>query len=173
MKKFIVLILSLIIILLIYSSKNSYFKIPKESIRFRIVANSNSPSDQLMKERLRKDIEPIIEKILENSNNINEARINITNNIGRLTLEIDNFLNNNNYDIKYRVNFGDNYFPQKIYKGTLYQEGNYESLVITLGEGEGDNWWCLLFPPLCYMDFDNTDEVEYKFLIEQIFDKLK
>lgn len=173
MKKFIILVLSLIIILLIYSSANNYFKIPDEAIRFRIIANSNSFDDQLIKEQLRKDIEPIIENMLGDSSSIDEARLSINDNIGELTNEIDKFLKDNNYDIEYMVNYGDNYFPKKTYKGTLYQEGSYESLVITLGKGEGDNWWCLLFPPLCYIDFDDTEEVEYKFLIEQIFDKLK
>ena len=48
----------------------------------------------------------------------------------------------------------------------------YESLVITLGKGEGDNWWCVLFPPLCLLEEnENTQDVEYHFLVKDIIDK--
>ena len=66
-----------------------------------------------------------------------------------------------------------NYFPSKNYKGVLYQAGNYESLVITLGEGLGANFWCVLFPPLCLLDNETEDvsEVEYKFYVKKILDE--
>ena len=74
---------------------------------------------------------------------------------------------------KFQVNYGYNYFPEKKYKGITYNEGFYESLVITLGEAEGDNWWCVLFPPLCLMEEDEEkiEEVEYKSFIKEIIDK--
>ena len=65
-----------------------------------------------------------------------------------------------------------NYFPEKEYKGTIYKEGKYESLVITLGNGQGNNFWCVLFPPLCLLDEeDETTNVEYTSLVKEIIDK--
>ena len=64
-----------------------------------------------------------------------------------------------------------NYFPSKEYKGVKYEEGYYESLVITLGKGEGDNWWCVLFPPLCLIEGEEDTEVEYKSIVMEILDK--
>lgn len=64
-----------------------------------------------------------------------------------------------------------NYFPEKEYKGVKYDEGYYESLVITLGEGKGKNWWCVLFPPLCLVEAEESDKVEYKFFIKELIDK--
>ena len=61
--------------------------------------------------------------------------------------------------------------PEKEYKGVKYKEGYYESWVITLGEGEGNNWWCVLFPPLCLVEAEEADEVEYKFFIKELIDK--
>ena len=77
------------------------------------------------------------------------------------------------YNKKYTINYGYNYFPKKKYKGITYKEGNYESLVITLGEGAGDNFWCVLFPPLCLIEADETsnDNVEYKFFVKELIDK--
>ena len=79
----------------------------------------------------------------------------------------------NQYNIPYDINYGNNYFPEKKYKGVTYKEGNYESLVVTLGNGKGDNWWCVMFPPLCLMDTEeqNLSNAEYHFWIKDIFDK--
>ena len=74
----------------------------------------------------------------------------------------------------YRISLGQNYFPEKKYKGGTYPEGYYESLVITLGEGAGENWWCVLFPPFCMLDATATeeDQVEYDFFLFELFDYL-
>ena len=61
--------------------------------------------------------------------------------------------------------------PEKEYKGVKYKEGEYKSLLVTLGKGEGDNFWCVLFPPLCMMQTEETSEIEYKFLIKETLEK--
>ena len=65
-----------------------------------------------------------------------------------------------NYNTTFTINFGDNYFPEKEYKDVIYEEGNYESLVVTLGNGEGDNWWCVLFPPICTLEVEENKDIE-------------
>ena len=74
----------------------------------------------------------------------------------------------NNYDI----NYGNNYFPEKKYNGKTYKAGNYESLVITLGEGNGKNFWCILFPPLCMIDEKEQEKIEYKSVIKEVINKI-
>ena len=65
-----------------------------------------------------------------------------------------------------------NYFPEKEYKGVVYEEGEYESLVITLGNGLGENFWCVLFPPLCLLDTEEEPEnVEYTSFVKEVIDK--
>jgi len=59
----------------------------------------------------------------------------------------------------------------KEFNGITYEEGMYESLLVTLGEGKGDNWWCVLFPPLCLLEAEESDEVEYKFFIQELIEK--
>ena len=76
-----------------------------------------------------------------------------------------------NYNTTFTINFGDNYFPKKEYKDVIYEEGNYESLVVTLGNGEGDNWWCVLFPPICTLEVEENKDIEYKFFVKEIFEK--
>ena len=104
---------------------------------------------------------------MNNSNNIIEARKNINKNIPL----IENSLNDLN--IKYKVSFGQNYFPTKTYLNNTYSEGNYESLVIYLDEARGDNFWCVMFPPLCLIDInrENLDKVVYKSYAKEIINK--
>ena len=86
---------------------------------------------------------------------------------------IEKTIENEPYNNTYNINYGTNHFPEKEYKGVIYQEGDYESLVITLGEGLGDNFWCVLFPPLCLLEAEDTetDKVEYTSFIKEIIDK--
>lgn len=141
--------------------------IPKESIRYRIVANSNNDLDQYNKLKANEIIFSIINDIMNNSNNIIEARKNINKNIPL----IENSLNDLN--IKYKVSFGQNYFPTKTYLNNTYSEGNYESLVIYLDEARGDNFWCVMFPPLCLIDInrENLDKVVYKSYAKEIINR--
>ena len=75
----------------------------------------------------------------------------------------------NNSDKNFKINYGKNYFPRKEYKNVIYEEGEYESVVITIGDGNGKNFWCVLFPPLCMMDEDSN--IEYSSLVKEIIDK--
>ena len=165
--KTIFLIIIAIIISILVKNKSDNVIIPKESIRIRIIANSNDNVDVNEKIKVKKSVEKELYSLLKNAKSIEDARNIINKNLDRLNLVIDNSTKE-----KHTLKFSNNYFPKKIYKGVVYDEGNYESLVITLGQGNGDNWWCVLFPPLCLLDEnENTKDVEYKFFIKEIIDK--
>ena len=78
-----------------------------------------------------------------------------------------------NKEYSYDIDYGMHYFPEKVYKGIKYEEGYYESLLITLGKGEGNNWWCVLFPPLCVLEAEetNTNEIKYKSFVKELIEK--
>ena len=86
---------------------------------------------------------------------------------------INTTLKENNTNIGYDINYGENYFPEKNYKNVTYKEGNYESLVVKIGKGQGKNFWCVLFPPLCFIDEqqEKNKEVEYHLLVKDILNK--
>ena len=84
---------------------------------------------------------------------------------------IENLFKTEKYDQTFNVKYGINYFPEKIYKNVKYEEGNYESMIIEIGEAKGDNYWCVLFPPLCMIDAEESEEVEYSFFISEIIKK--
>lgn len=168
MKKIIVILFVITILLCLTNNKQEVL-IPSDAIRFRIIANSNSIKDQQEKLEIKEELEPVLASILSNSSNHNNTKETIMDNMDNIKRVIEK------HNINYEINYGNNYFPEKIYKGVRYPEGNYESLVITLGEGIGENWWCVLFPPLCLLEASeaNYDEVTYTTYFQEILDNFK
>ena len=145
--------------------------IPNDAIRIRIIPNSNSAFDQDIKLKVKDKLEITMYDLLKGAESSEEAKTIIENNLELVDKDVKNILSEENYNKGYKINFGMNYFPSKEYKGVKYEEGYYESLVITLGKGEGDNWWCVLFPPLCLIEGEEDTEVEYKSIVMEILDK--
>ena len=170
MKKILIIIL-IIITILTLTKKNEQVLIPDEAIRFRVIANSNSNIDQQTKLKIKEELEKNIFEDLKNKKSIYETRSTLTKNLPKYEELVSSNLSNNE---KFTINYGINYFPEKEYKGVKYKEGNYESLVVTLGSGKGKNWWCVLFPPLCLLDVKEKEEnkkIEYKFFVKELIDK--
>ena len=173
MKKIIIILLAVLSIVMVYNNfnKSENVKIPDSAIRFRVLANSNSPRDQKIKEDVRDKMQKELYTLLENSKSIKEARGLINDNMDNFNSILSKEMEDKDYS--YTIDYGMHEFPEKTYKGITYEAGEYESLLVTLGEGKGDNWWCVLFPPLCLMEAEetNTDEVEYKSFIKEIIEK--
>ncbi len=167
MKKVIVILFIIIVAGVLYNEKENIL-IPDNAIRFRVIANSDKKEDQELKLEIKNDVEKELYKIIADAKNINEARALINANLDK----VDSILKK--YNVNYDISYGDNYFPQKIYKGITYKAGDYESLVITVGEGLGKNWWCVLFPPLCLLDENNSlDNVSYELYAKKIINNFK
>lgn len=171
MKKLIIIVSIVISVLCLY--KNETIVIPKEAIRFRVIANSNSEEDQYIKQEVTNNLKQEIDKIELTPKNIDLTRVTIKNKIPVIKRNIENTLKKLNIKETYTVNYGMNYFPEKEYKGIKYEEGEYESLVIEIGDGLGDNFWCVLFPPLCLLEGEeqNKSEVEYTSFIKELINK--
>lgn len=169
MKKIIIILTMLTSILIYNEFKNNEVIIPDAAIRLRVIPNSNSSLDQSMKNKVKKYLEKNTYATLSNVTDIEEARTKINDSLSNLDININKIFKDNKYNMEYTVDFGYNYFPEKKYRGLKYEEGYYESLVITIGDGKGDNWWCVLFPNLCLVDLENKTNVEYKsWIVEQI-----
>ena len=145
--------------------------IPDEAIRIRVIANSNSEYDQEIKNKVKETVEYDMYNMLKNTTDLEEARSIIKNNLDVVENNVDTLLQNEKYLLPFNINFGLNYFPEKEFRGITYNEGYYESVVITLGEGLGDNWWCVLFPPLCMIEAEEATDVEYTTVVKEVIDK--
>ena len=148
---------------IIFVSKPRY-NLSGDMVRFRVIPNSNSSIDILIKEKVVNELSTLLFK---DSNDINETRNNVVNNLDKVNLSIDKVFKENNYNLKYKVKYGMNYFPRKEYNNIEFEAGEYESLVVEIGEAKGNNYWCILYPPLCMVDY----EKEYKSKIYEVLSK--
>lgn len=174
MKKYLlVIVIFLIGYCMIQKIESEEVQIPKSAIRLRVIPNSNSIYDQEIKAKVKKTLEDSTYNLLNGVNNIDKARTIIEQNLLKIEESIQNTLREENYNEGYKINFGQNYFPKKIFKDIVYEEGEYESIVVTLGKGEGDNWWCVLFPPLCLLEAEESEveDTEYTFFVKELIDK--
>ncbi len=166
MKK-VIIILFIVSLVVIFNKKEEDIIIPSNAIRFRVIANSNTVQDQQNKLLIKDKIEKEIYNLIKDANSTNDVRDVISSNMDA----IDKLVKE--YNVPYNINYGLNYFPTKNYKGVMYKAGDYESLVITLGEGMGNNFWCVLFPPLCLLDNNEEDisDIKYQSYVKNILKK--
>lgn len=139
---------------------DDYQVIPDEAIRLRILANSDTAADQDLKRLVRDRVNEQITDWVAHIDTIEEARALIEKRTPEIEAIVAQVLKEENVSDDYEVEYGtDISFPAKIYGPYLYPAGEYEAVLITLGEGQGANWWCVLFPPLCFLDFSNGTSV--------------
>ncbi|ELK49035.1 stage II sporulation protein R [Halobacillus sp. ACCC02827] len=169
MKNAWLLLLSLSIILIVLpwgqrtdadQTGENYQVIPDEAIRLRILADSNAPEAQALKREVRDRVNAEITEWVEELTSIEAARQLIQDRLPELEAIVAQTLEDNGVEQTYHVDYGKNVtFPTKLYGPFIYPAGEYEAILITLGEGEGDNWWCVLFPPMCFLDFSDGTSV--------------
>ncbi|WP_163580467.1 stage II sporulation protein R [Gracilibacillus saliphilus] len=139
------------------SNEQSYQVIPDEAIRLRILANSDAEKDQELKHAVRDAVNEEVTEWVEEMDDIDEARQLISSRIDDIDQIVKDTVAGEAYTVEYRK---DVKFPTKLYDDYLYPAGEYEAILITLGEAEGSNWWCVVFPPLCFLDFSFGTTVE-------------
>ncbi|WP_173918566.1 stage II sporulation protein R [Halobacillus sp. Marseille-Q1614] len=137
-----------------------YQVIPDEAIRLRILADSNDDAAQALKREVRDRVNAEITTWVESLTSIEAARILIQSRLGEIEEIVGETVADYGVKQSYQVDYGKSVkFPTKMYGSYIYPAGEYEAILITIGEGEGDNWWCVLFPPLCFLDFSNGASV--------------
>ncbi|MFK3960940.1 stage II sporulation protein R [Guptibacillus hwajinpoensis] len=134
--------------------------IPDEAIRLRILANSNSNEDQTVKRSIRDEVNESINGWVADLTSIEDSRHVIKSRLAEIEAIVSKQLEMIGSRESFSVTFGEVAFPTKLYGDFVYPAGDYEAVLITIGEGLGDNWWCVLFPPLCFLDFSNGDAVQ-------------
>ncbi|MDX8289698.1 stage II sporulation protein R [Metabacillus indicus] len=146
---------------------NEAVVIPEEAIRLRILANSDSEEDQVLKRKIRDEVNKEITVWVEKLTSVEEARELIKSRLPEIEKIVQATLVRENMVQEFTVDFNNVSFPTKMYGSYIYPAGDYEAILITLGEGKGANWWCVLFPPLCFLDFSNGQAVQAAELEEE------
>ncbi len=128
-------------------------------IRLHVIANSDSAEDQNLKLKVRDEI---IKEVgsLENSKDIAESRSYLKAHLTDMEQTAERVIAENGKEYAAKADLGIRWIPEKTYGDMYFPAGNYEALNITLGEGAGQNWWCVLFPPLCLIEDDEESMAE-------------
>lgn len=128
----------------------------KENIfRLHIIANSNSEKDQELKLKVRDSIISYMKKISEKCEKKEDIIKQVKIHIKDLENISNNIITENGFDYKVNIEIGEFYFPTKHYGNISMPAGTYDALKIKIGDAKGENWWCSLFPPLCFTNISS------------------
>lgn len=121
-------------------------------IRLHVRANSNSPEDQELKLKVRDRILSEAERLADKGADIESARALTNENLDFIEDIAEEEIKRNGFSYDVSVRFGKSEFPTKAYGDMTLPAGTYEALTVEIGSGKGENWWCVMFPPLCFAD---------------------
>ncbi|MFS8541884.1 MAG: stage II sporulation protein R [Tissierellales bacterium] len=158
------LIISFIYMVSFHSnSQEAYMNLKDGIIRLHVKANSDTEEDQALKLKVRDRILKETAPLLEKSESIEETRAIVKENLDNIKSIAEDVIKEEGKDYKVEVNFGMTSFPTRKYGEMVLPAGEYEALLVTIGEGKGKNWWCVMFPPLCFVEMThgvaaNTEE---------------
>jgi stage II sporulation protein R len=125
-------------------------------IRFHVIANSDQEQDQELKYMVRDRVVEVLRQQLSGAKNCQEAQQIINANRTQLASVARETVAAAGLSYPVRVELGHFAFPARAYGNVVVPQGEYEALRIVLGEGKGANWWCVLFPPLCFVDISGN-----------------
>jgi len=121
-------------------------------IRFRVIAASDRASDQALKLKVRDAVLDLLKPDLQDAPDGEAAAAVIKRTLPRIREVAEKTVREEGLSSPVRVSWGITDFPMKAYGPVIFPAGKYQALKIVIGDGEGKNWWCVLFPPLCYVD---------------------
>lgn len=164
MKKVIAIVLSFIGIIVLFSGYNKNVQaeetqenMSSKIIRFHVLANSDSEDDQALKIKVRDKVLEYIAPKLKESKSKDQSRnilISEEENVRNICLKV---IRDNGYDYDVDIQLNKQNFPVKTYGNIVLPQGEYEAYRILIGNGEGQNWWCVMFPPLCFVDISKGE----------------
>jgi stage II sporulation protein R len=136
-------------------------ELEQKLIRFHVIANSDNVEDQNLKLKVRDKVLDYISPKLKNSKSIDESRKIIIANDASINKIAQEVIKKNGYSYAVQTKLSKEKFPIKTYGNITLPSGEYEAYRIIIGNGSGQNWWCVMFPPLCFIDI-TKGEVSYK-----------
>ena len=124
--------------------------IASKILRFHVMANSDSVQDQEVKEKVRDAVGVYLQPLLKEADNLEETKQLVEENMSQIIAVAKKTLNENGFDYEVSARVTNTFFPEKTYGAYTFPKGEYDALQIIIGEGTGQNWWCVLYPNMCF-----------------------
>ena len=160
-KRVVCIILAMVLAILgtwaMFQKKESRLQesLAKEVFRFHVIANSNSKKDQALKMKVKEKVIAYMEKELPESDSVERTREWAVSHMQEIEQAAKQVLQDESCEHRVRGSVVNCYFPDKTYGDVTFPKGYYEALRIEIGEAEGENWWCVMFPSLCFVEISN------------------
>lgn len=126
--------------------------IAKKIIRFHVIANSDSEADQALKLKVKERVVESMQPVLAQTDNVDEARQLMKDHLNEIEQTAAETLREENSNYPVHAELTNSHFPVKTYGEFTFPDGEYEALRVVIGDGEGKNWWCVMYPRLCFVD---------------------
>ncbi len=172
MKKFLILFSCAVLLISSFSffaPLSSLDKIYTDIIRLHIVANSDSETDQKLKLAVRDRVITLVKQLTKDCKSSNDAAKTLKSSLPELEALALSVIKEEGFEYDVQSTLKNEYYPTREYEDLTLPSGEYNSLRIVIGEGKGQNWWCVLFPPVCVGSSDTKEELlETGFTTEQI-----
>ena len=151
------ILLIFLLFLYVFISAQSYVNAVSENIsnavfRLHVLANSDSEEEQSLKIKVRDELLKYMNSISSNCTTKEEAISVAESHKEEFQKIAENTIKENGYDYSVKINIGNFYFPTKNYGDISLPAGLYDALRVEIGEAKGQNWWCVMFPSLCFID---------------------
>lgn len=137
-------------------------------LRIHVRANSNSSEDQAIKYQVKDILVSYLTPLLQDVKTVDGAKVVLENNIDALSSIATDFLKENGFGYGAKAKMSNEYFPTRSYEELTLEDGFYDALIVELGSGSGNNWWCVVYPPLCFSEKKDNGEVEYASIIAEL-----
>ncbi len=143
-----------------------------EYLRIHIRADSNSQADQAIKYKVKAAVVDYLTPYIACADSKQKAVATVQSRLSGLQAVADSVLAAEGFTYKCHARLATEEFPTRCYNGFTLSEGIYDALILDLGSGSGDNWWCVVYPPLCFVgeETDGSDNIVYRSLIRKIID---
>ncbi len=176
MKKVFILIAALVALLItvnvFFAAEEQERDVSADYLRIHIRANSNRDADQNVKYEVKAAVVKVLTPLLSGVSSKEKAMRIIAENLGLIDEVSDGVLRENGFYYGAKARLCKEDFPTRTYGELTLESGVYDALIVDLGSGEGDNWWCVVFPPLCFVADGEGEKVTYRSLIVEWFKKL-
>lgn len=139
--------------------------------RMHIRANSNVDVDQSVKYEIKEQFVEFLTPYIADCETVAQAKKVVNELSSSLKIIADDILIKNGFTYTSKIKICNEFFPDRYYKDFLVQSGYYDALICELGEAKGDNWWCVVYPPLCFVDCGAKSGVVYKSKILELIDR--
>ena len=160
-KKIVLIICLLVLVLSALYAVEAYYQvvsIENKVVRLHILANSDMKQDQELKLKVRNSILSEFNSKFSNLTTSEDAEATIIYNLERIREIAQNTVYDQGYYYKVKVYYGNYLFPERTYGDFTLPKGDYNAVRVVIGQGKGQNWWCVMFPPICFLDFGKTSQ---------------